>query len=164
MFVLNEDEYREFKRYKAALPPPAPEASSSLAANCPICSREYPNENILAHHLKSHVDGFKCNICGKVFKFKKNLTVHLRKHPLQVQMTTHSVLDNNMPNQPTAAHHATLLQTPSYAAHLQPTADHTAAHLQPTARPCYCSTPAAYCSISRSSLLNPRNNINASQF
>jgi hypothetical protein len=107
MFVLNEDEYREFKRYKSSLHHPTSsdkEASSNLAggAKCPICAREYPNENIMAHHLKSHVNGLKCNICGKVFKLQKNLNAHLRRHPLQVQMTNHSVLDNDMPNQPSA--------------------------------------------------------------
>ena len=100
MFVLNEDEYQEFKRYKSGLNLPTTETSPSEGIKCPICGREYPNENILAHHLKSHVDGFKCNICGKVFKFKKNLNVHLRKHAPQVQQSEHSVLDKNMPNQP----------------------------------------------------------------
>jgi transposase-like protein len=143
MFVLNEDEYREFKRYKSASHPPATETVTSSGVKCPICGREYPNENILAHHLKSHFNGFKCNICGKEFKFKRNLTVHLRKHAPQVQPSQHSVLDNNMPNQPTAVHlqpTAAPLQLTAAptAVHLQPTAAHlqpTAAHLKTTAAP-----------------------------
>ena len=99
MFVLGEDEYKDFKRYKASLVPP-PAASSINTVKCHICNREYPNANILAHHLKSHVDGFKCNICGKVFESKQNLTAHLQKHAPQVQPSKHSVLDNSMPNQP----------------------------------------------------------------
>ena len=131
MFVLNEDEYREFKRYKSGSHPPATETVTSSGVKCPVCGREYPNENILAHHLKSHSDGFKCNICGTVFKFKRNLTVHLRKHAPQVQPSQHSVLDNNMPNQPTAVPPAVHLQPT--AAPLQPTAAPTAVHLQHTA-------------------------------
>ena len=55
MFVLNEDEYREFKRYKSNLASPVadtPVADTPEGVKCPICGREYPNENILAHHLK----------------------------------------------------------------------------------------------------------------
>ena len=99
MFVLNEDEYKEFKRYKATLIPTLIETPTSVTVKCPICGREYPNENIMAHHLKSHVEGFKCNICGKVFKFKRSLTAHLKKHAPQVEPSRHSVLDNNIPNQ-----------------------------------------------------------------
>src|SRR3977135_584161 len=99
MFVLNEDEYKEFKRYKATLVPTMFETPTSVTVKCPICGREYPNENILANHLKSHVDGFKCNICGTVFKFKRSLTAHLKKHAPQVEPSRHSVLDNNMLNQ-----------------------------------------------------------------
>ena len=98
MFVLNEEEYKEFKRFKATQVPPPPPPTSTTA-KCPKCSREFPNENILAHHLKSHVDGFKCNICGKVFESKTSLTIHLKNHALQVQPSKHSVLDNSMPNQ-----------------------------------------------------------------
>ena len=136
MFVVNEDEYKEFKRYKSSLAP----TETATSVKCPICGREYPNENILAHHLKSHVDGFKCNICGKVFKFKRNLTVHLRKHVPQVQPSEHSVLDNNMPNQPLQQTAVPLKQTAAplkqTAARLKQTAvplKQTAAGLQQTA-------------------------------
>ena len=97
MFVLDEDEYREFKRYKASLS--APTTSQSTAV-CDICHREFPNDNILAHHRKSHVDGFKCNICNKVFQQKQHLTAHLVKHTPQLEPSKHSVLDSKMPNQP----------------------------------------------------------------
>jgi uncharacterized C2H2 Zn-finger protein len=97
MFVMNEDEYKEFKRFKASQVPAPPPPSTIV--KCPKCSREYPNENIMAHHLKSHVDGFKCNICGKVFESKASLTSHLKKHAPQVQPSTHSVLENHVQNQ-----------------------------------------------------------------
>ena len=93
MFVLNEDEYKEYKRYKATLEP------KEIAVKCSICGREFPNENILAHHLKSHVAGFKCNICGKVFQHNRSLTAHLKKHAPQVEPSKYSVLDSNMPHQ-----------------------------------------------------------------
>jgi uncharacterized C2H2 Zn-finger protein len=96
MFVLDEDEYKEFKRFKATQVP----TPSSTTVKCAKCDREFPNANILAHHLKSHVEGFKCNICGKVFESKANLTTHLKNHALQVQPSKHSVLDNSAPNQP----------------------------------------------------------------
>ena len=107
MFVLGEDEYKEFKRMKATLAPTSVETS----VKCPVCSREYPNETVMAHHLKSHVDGFKCNICGKVFKLKQSLSAHLQKHAPQVAPSKNSVLHNYMHNQPSSesapvAHHS----------------------------------------------------------
>jgi len=96
MYVLSEDEYKEFKRYKATKAP-VEDIPMRNAVKCPKCGRDYPNENILAHHLKSHYDGFKCNICGKVFKQKGSLTEHLNKHPPQVEPSKYSVLDNHMP-------------------------------------------------------------------
>ena len=100
MFVLSEDEYKEFKRYKATQVPTSVDPHVANTVKCPKCGRDYPNENILAHHLKSHVDGFKCNICNKVFKFKRSLTKHLKQHAPQVEPSKYSVLDNDMPNQP----------------------------------------------------------------
>jgi hypothetical protein len=90
MHVLNEDEYKLYKQYKAQNPTPI--APPELTATCPICGRKFPNENILAHHMKSHVDGYKCNICGKVFKHKRSLKKHLKAHPLQVKESNISVL------------------------------------------------------------------------
>jgi len=96
MYVLNEDEYKEYKRYKATLAP------KEIAAKCSICGREFPNNNMLGHHLKSHVNGFQCNICGKVLKTKRALTLHLKQHPLQVETSSHSVLDKSVPLPPKA--------------------------------------------------------------
>lgn len=98
MFVLNEDEYKEYKRFKASQVPVDEPAIPTV--KCPKCGREFPNENILAHHLKSHFDGFRCNICNKVFKTKPSLTTHLQHHEPQVEPSKHSVLDSHMPNQP----------------------------------------------------------------
>ena len=98
MFVLNEDEYKEYKRFKASQVPI--DESVIPTVKCPKCGRGFPNENILAHHLKSHFDGFRCNICNKVFKTKPSLTTHLQQHAPQVEPSKHSVLDSHMPNQP----------------------------------------------------------------
>ena len=88
MFVLDEDEYKQFKQYKANLP-----SQPEQGATCPVDDKTFVNENILAHHMKTHVNGFKCNICGKVFKSKRSLTAHLKSHPLQAQQSDKSVLD-----------------------------------------------------------------------
>src|SRR2546428_9667731 len=92
MHVLNEDEYKQYKQYKAQNPTPIAPSQPELTATCPICGRKYPNQNILAHHMKSHVDGYKCNICGEVFKHKRSLKKHLKTHPLQVKESNISVL------------------------------------------------------------------------
>ena len=96
MYVLDEDEYKNYKRYKANLPPP--DVKPDEQATCPIDGRVYPNSNILAHHLKSHVNGYKCNICGRVFKHHPSLSRHLRHHAPQVKPSNTSVLNNAMPS------------------------------------------------------------------
>lgn len=88
MYVLSEEEYLEYKKGK------------SPNAQCPVDGRVHPNENMLAHHLKTHVDGFKCNICGKVFNSKKALATHLKHHKPQVQPSKHSIFDSTMPAMP----------------------------------------------------------------
>ena len=96
MYVLDEDDYKDYKRYKAGLPPP--EVKPEEPATCPIDGRVYPNSNILAHHLKSHVNGYKCNICGRVFKHQHSLSHHLKHHAPQVKPSKSSVLDDTMPS------------------------------------------------------------------
>jgi methionyl-tRNA synthetase len=86
MFVLTEEEYLDYKRHKEANRHQEP-------ATCPVDGHIYPNENILAHHMKTHVDGFQCNICGKVFKTKQALNSHLRKHSPQIRPSSHSIFD-----------------------------------------------------------------------
>ena len=90
MYVLSEDEYKEFKRFKESHSTPTP-------VKCHVCGRDYPNENILAHHMKSHVDGFQCNICSKVFKSETALAAHLKRHPPQAQPSKHSIFDSPTP-------------------------------------------------------------------
>ena len=103
MFVLPENEYKEFKRYKAAMIPksreeeeeedPSVASTSSPLVKCPICDRGFLNANILAHHQKSHFTGHKCNICGKIFKSNQSLHGHLKRHPPQVKPSNESVLN-----------------------------------------------------------------------
>ena len=40
MYVLDEDDYKDYKRYKAGLPPP--EVKPEEPATCPIDGRVYP--------------------------------------------------------------------------------------------------------------------------
>lgn len=89
MYMLDEDEYKAYKQYKANLP-----TQPEQGATCSVDGKNFVNENILAHHMKTHVNGFKCNICGKVFKQKRGLTIHLKTHPLQVHESEKSVLDD----------------------------------------------------------------------
>ena len=94
MHVLIEEEYQDFKKYKSGI---------LLAAKCPIDGRTFVNDNVLAHHLKSHVNGYQCHICGKVFKYRRSLITHLKTHSPQVEVSNRSVLDDQMPNQPSAS-------------------------------------------------------------
>jgi Zinc finger, C2H2 type len=94
MYILPEEEYLEYKRYKETV-------LEKETAECAIDGHNFPNANVLAHHVKTHFEGFKCNICGKVFKTKHALTSHLKWHPPQVQPSTHSMLD---PIQPVKTH------------------------------------------------------------
>src|SRR2546428_6957674 len=82
MYVLGEEEYKQFKKFKASLVPK--EGEEEASATCKICGKKFINANVLAHHNKSHVDGFQCNICLKVFKHRRTLTMHLKSHALQV--------------------------------------------------------------------------------
>ena len=93
MYVLTEDEYQLYKSTLHETNQPAP-------VKCPEDGREFPNANMLGHHLKTHVNGLQCNLCGKVFKTKRALTAHLKRHPPQVQPSTHSVFDNASPAVP----------------------------------------------------------------
>ena len=52
-----------------------------LASLCPVDGKDFKHPNILApHHLKSHVNGLKCVLCGKVLKNKSSLRKHLKRH------------------------------------------------------------------------------------
>src|SRR5271156_5250186 len=93
MYVLTEDEYLP---YKSSIVEPA----EVIAVKCPEDGREFPNAGMLGHHIKSHVNGFQCNICGKVFKTKRALTFHLKQHPPQVQPSTHRIFEKVLPAAP----------------------------------------------------------------
>ena len=52
---------------------------------CLTCSKVFINQSDLVKHSQAHEkdsSSFKCNIgdCGKEFKYKKNLNVHIKKH------------------------------------------------------------------------------------
>ena len=79
MYVLTEDEYQLYKSTLHETNQPAP-------VKCPEDGREFPNANMLGHHLKTHVNGLQCNLCGKVFKTKRALTAHLKRHPLRCSL------------------------------------------------------------------------------
>src|SRR6266849_692695 len=55
---------------------------------CPVCGRDFLNPRTLAHYMKSHVSGHKCNICGKVFQHMRSLRRHLATHRLQAAPDT----------------------------------------------------------------------------
>src|SRR5277367_1628762 len=58
--------------------------TSSPSSLCSVDGRDFKHPNILAHHMKEHVNGIKCNICGKVLKNASSLRKHLQRHRLQV--------------------------------------------------------------------------------
>jgi Zn-finger nucleic acid-binding protein len=55
---------------QSQITPPAP----------PPCSKDFKHPNILAHHRKSHIDGYQCNICKRVFNHQQELQKHLAQH------------------------------------------------------------------------------------
>src|SRR5438552_1886436 len=56
----------------------------SPSSLCPVDGRDFKHPNILAHHIKSHVNGLKCNLCGKILKNMSSLRKHLKRHAPQV--------------------------------------------------------------------------------
>lgn len=73
MYVIPKEQYK-------SLLTPTLNSVSSDSQSTPYCGKTFKHPNILAHHEKSHVDGFKCNICGKVFTNESNLKKHLSTH------------------------------------------------------------------------------------
>jgi len=88
MYVIPRDRYRALVGKSPGDSPLSllaahsslPVAQSSL---CPVDGRDFRHPNILAHHMKEHVNGVKCNICGMEFKNASSLRKHLRRHRLQ---------------------------------------------------------------------------------
>src|SRR5277367_4262152 len=81
MYVIPRDRYRALVGKSpgdSSLSLPA--AHSSL---CPVDGRDFRHPNILAHHMKEHVNGIKCNICSKTLANASSLRKHLRRHRLQ---------------------------------------------------------------------------------
>ena len=93
MYVLPKEKYEALINQSQSSPiesPVSPNHSHSTSAQspaslCPVGGRDFLNPNTLAHHMKSHVSGHKCNICGKVFKHARSLRKHLLTHRLQAK-------------------------------------------------------------------------------
>jgi C2H2-type zinc finger/Zinc finger, C2H2 type len=62
---------------QSQITPPPPPPSTGAAV---VCGKDFKHLNILAHHRKSHVDGYQCNICKKVFNLQQELQKHLAQH------------------------------------------------------------------------------------
>ena len=93
MYVLPKDRYKALVGKSQSSPiqsPSTPNDSQSTTVQspvslCPVCGLDFKNSNILAHHMKSHVAGHKCNICGKIFKSEGGLRKHLIMHGPQAE-------------------------------------------------------------------------------
>ena len=102
MHFLSDSDYKQFKQWQSTLRDSpetlrrhtetlrdSPETHGESpkkhgdTLTCDICSRRCKNAAVLAHHHKSHVSGYQCNICKKVFLHKRSLKLHLRGHPPQ---------------------------------------------------------------------------------
>ena len=60
---------------QSQITPPPPSSGAAL-----VCGKNFKHPNILAHHRKSHVDGYQCNICKSVFNHQQELHKHLVQH------------------------------------------------------------------------------------
>ncbi len=93
MYVIPKELYKSLtsvsSQSQSSLKSVSPESQSSLKSVSPqeatttaatTCGKDFKHPNILAHHTKSHVDGFKCNICKKVFNHPQDLQDHLTQH------------------------------------------------------------------------------------
>ena len=70
MHVLTDDEYTTLMSQPEKVMPP-----ESLRSICAATKPQYSEKS----------SKFKCNICNAVFDTKKELTLHLKEHPLQVK-------------------------------------------------------------------------------
>src|SRR5271156_2859850 len=82
MYVIPKEMYQTLKASSTSslnsvssqsqITPPPPPSS--------VCVKNFKHPNILAHHRKSHVDGYQCNICKSVFNHQQELHKHLAQH------------------------------------------------------------------------------------
>src|SRR5277367_2511742 len=87
MYVVPKDRYRALVG-KAPVSHEASPVTSATAhfsktgspsSLCLVDGRDFKHPNILAHHMKEHVNGVKCNICGKVLKNASSLRKQLQQ-------------------------------------------------------------------------------------
>src|SRR5271156_6724309 len=89
MYVIPKEMYQRLKASssqsslnsvssQSQITPPPPPPSSGAAAL--VCGKNFKHPNILAHHRKSHVDGYQCNICKSVFNHQQELHKILAQH------------------------------------------------------------------------------------
>lgn len=54
---------------------------------CSKCEKKFHQEHLLSYHMASHTSGrYKCFICGKRYRYKRNLIVHQRAHEREKQV------------------------------------------------------------------------------
>lgn len=63
--------------------------------SCDHCDRKFSNKNYLNSHLKRELGllSCSCKVCGKIFKAKDELKIHMRTHTKEVRKTKDRFLD-----------------------------------------------------------------------
>lgn len=101
MYVLPKDKYMALINKTPTRPIESPVTNdNSPSSLCPVDGLNFKHPNILAHHKKSHVAGYKCNICGQVMKSALALKKHLAAHAPQVLEGSSAGASNVEPEPP----------------------------------------------------------------
>ena len=91
------------------------ESQSSLKSpsEAVVCGKDFKHPNILAHHMKSHVDGYKCNICNKVFTHQQELQNHLTQHATLTSKKYDAMEEKKKPAAAATTLHCPICKRPS---------------------------------------------------